>query len=177
MSQPQQEPAQKGPGTAPQGGGENSSQPGLPAGQDGTQPVSPGKDEARFTQADLDRIIASRVGPLQQKAAEYDKLLDSQKTEAQRQADALKALEAENAAFKAAETRRQAAAAANLPAEAHDLVTGNTPDEIDASIKKLAALLTIAAGPKTLPPNPSAGKAGVAAEQGGDWLRDRFATR
>ena len=84
----------------------------------------PEAPEKTFTQADLDRIIASRVGPLQQKAAEYDRLLESQKTEAEKQADVLAKLKAENEELRSAQARRVAAEAAKLPIEAHDGDTG-----------------------------------------------------
>jgi len=47
----------------------------------------------------------------------------------------LEQIRAENTVLKAAQARRDAAVAANLPASDIGLVTGDTPEQIDASIK------------------------------------------
>ena len=137
---------------------------------------APATTERTFTQADVDRIIASRVAPLQAKAAEYDKMLDSQKTDAQRQADMIARLEAENAAFRAGEIRRQAAIAAKLPPEAHALVTGTTAEEIAESVKQVQALVTSLGGPRPPAPVPGLGQVNQT-PPAGDWLRQALANR
>lgn len=142
----------------------------MPAQQAGTaqtpaqsaQNQDPAQPERTFTQADLNRIIAERVGPLQAKASEYDKLAESQKSEAQKQAEALASLQRENQELKASQARRDAAQAANLPAEAYALVTGSAPEEIDASIKAVQSLVKKLTGPQTPPPDPSQGQVGRA---------------
>lgn len=162
----------------PQGTPETPAKPGSPADMPQTKPGAPADKpdtEAKFTQADIDRIVAARVGPLQTKAAEYDKLIDSQKTEAQRQADNLARLEAENTSLKAVQARRQAGEAAKLPVEALDLITGTTPEEISASVEKVQALITTISGPQTPKPNPLQGAANTNPGSDEDWLRAGFA--
>ncbi|MCL1838664.1 MAG: hypothetical protein FWG47_05035 [Propionibacteriaceae bacterium] len=149
---------------APENSPETQGQPEAPA-------PGPVKDELKFTQTDLDKIIAGRIAPLQAKAAEYDKLVEAQKTDAQRQADKLGALQAKLEAYEAAEARREAAKVASLPPEAHDLVTGSTPEEIGASVAKVAALIASIGAPRTPAPVPAAGQ-GTTHKPGADWLRD-----
>lgn len=74
----------------PGGNGENPPPNPTPAGSGNAG----GAADAKFTQADLDRIVADRItrerakfadhDDLKQKAAEFDKIQDAQKTEAQR---------------------------------------------------------------------------------------------
>jgi hypothetical protein len=139
---------------------QDQTQPGQPTdpAPQSTPAVPPPSPERTFTQADLDRIITARVAPLQQKASEYDKLLDAQKTDAQRQADAIARLEAENAEYKAAEARRAAALAARLPAEFVALVTGTTPEEITESVKQVTTAYTAATKPRPPQPDPHLGR-------------------
>lgn len=132
--------------------------------------------EKKFTQADLDRIIASRVAPLQQKASEYDKLVESQKSESQKQAETLARLQAENDAFKAGQARREAAKTAQLPVEAYDLVAGSTEAEIQASVETVKALIMTLQGPRTPQPDPAQGGTGHTPISG-DFLRDAFNRR
>jgi len=129
MSTPPTDPAPK-PGPPP------SHQPDPPADQPKTDP----RDEPKFSQADVDRIIAGRLAPVKEKADAYDKQIEAAKTDAQRQQDTLEQMRAENAVLKAAQARRDAATAANLPASAIGLVTGDTPEQIDLSVKAVQAL-------------------------------------
>lgn len=104
------------------------------------------------TQADLDRIIADRLSrerakfadydDLKAKAAEHDKAVEASKTEAQKAADRLAALESQVTEY---ETREQIAAwkaevaeATNVPASA---LAGSTKEEIEAHAAILQPLI------------------------------------
>ena len=160
MSTPPTDPAPK-PGPPP------SHQPDPPADPPKTDP----RDEPKFSQADVDRIIAGRLAPVKEKADAYDKQIEAAKTDAQRQQDELDKMRAENAVLKAAQARRDAAMAANLPASAIGLVTGDTPEQIDLSVKAVQALIQELGAPRTPAPDPSAGRV-PQDKHSGDWLRD-----
>ena len=94
-------------------------------------PVVDSNDEVKFSQNDLNRILSGRIAGFKEKAEAYDALIAQSKSDAEKQADALKAVQAENAALKASEARRMAASAAKLPAEAferqqHQATTGSS---------------------------------------------------
>lgn len=77
------------------------------------------------------------------KAKEYDSFVESQKTEAQRKDDALKATEARAAAAEARLAKAEAALKyKNLTAEDLELLGSGTPEEIDARAKRLSERLT-----------------------------------
>lgn len=101
-----------------------------------------------FTQADLDRIIASRIAPLKEKAEAYDKAQDAAKTEAQLATEKAAKLEAEVAAYRAAEARQKAAADAGLSPEWAKAVHGTTPEEIAQSVETLKGLAATQTGQK-----------------------------
>lgn len=96
------------------------------------------------SQADLDRIIADRVSrerakyadydDVKAKAAEHDKLVDAQKTEAEKAAERLAAAEKRAAELEAKATRAEVAAAKGVPAE---LLAGSTQEELEASADSL----------------------------------------
>jgi len=96
------------------------------------------------TQADLDRIIADRVSrerakyadydDVKSKAAEHDKLVDAQKTEAQKAAERLAAAEKRAAELEVKATRAEVAAAKGVPAE---LLSGSTKEELEAAADAL----------------------------------------
>lgn len=84
-------------------------------------------------------------------AAEYQKYLDSQKTEQERLAEAKEAAERELTDLRSANARLMAAATHNLPPELIDLLGTGTEDEIDARAALLAEKLAAAAPPPAPP--------------------------
>ncbi|MDR0848085.1 MAG: DUF4355 domain-containing protein [Propionibacteriaceae bacterium] len=116
------------------------------------QPTQVPEPEARtFTQAEVNDIVRQRLtkeaqkfaghDELAKKAAEYDKLVESQKTEAQKQADALAALTAQNAQLQADALRRTVADAKGLPGGLAKNLVGSTQEELEASADELLAVL------------------------------------
>lgn len=118
----------------------------------GAKPAEPQKpeqkSEQKFSQEDLDRVVADRLGrqkaqysDAQKKAAEYDKLIESQKSESQRQQEAL---EAANNAAKQAQAdavRFKAAAKYGIGEDFFDMLGGGTEDEVFARAEKLGNTL------------------------------------
>ncbi|MDR2930656.1 MAG: DUF4355 domain-containing protein [Propionibacteriaceae bacterium] len=145
-----------------------------------TPPITPViVPERTFTQADLDRIIASRIAPLQAKAGEYDKLVESQKSQEQKQAEALAAMRTKVANYEAAEARREAARSAKLEPEFAALVTGSTPEEIAESVKNITAAYQAATKPRRPAPDPHQGR-GTTTHSGVTSVgqaRDKFSQR
>ncbi|MCL2470655.1 MAG: DUF4355 domain-containing protein [Propionibacteriaceae bacterium] len=142
-------------------------------GHESGQPDS--NEEKKFTQADVDRIVSQRTARDKDKVKAYDDLMAQAKTDAEKQADKIRTLEAEVEASRAADARRAAAVAAKLPPELADLVTGTTDEEIVESVKKVQAAFESTGGK---PPyiDRSQGKGpsqGPPAETIGE-VRDRF---
>lgn len=79
--------------------------------------------------------------------SEYQKYLDSQKTEQQRLQEAKDAAERELTDLRSANARLMAAATHNLPPELIDLLGTGTEEEIDARAQLLAEKLAAAAPP------------------------------
>lgn len=102
-----------------------------------------GQDGRTFTQAEVDRIIADRlkredVKGLKSKAAEFDKLVEAQKSAEQKAADAQQAAEARAAAAEAKAIRYQVAADQGISREDADyFLTGTDEDTIVAQAKRL----------------------------------------
>lgn len=144
-------------GQSPADPGNTATAGNPPTTPDPAPPAGLAEPEAKFTQADLDRIIAARLAPLKEKADAYDKAQEAAKTEAERQADARQALEAELAGYKAAEARRQAVEAANLPPEVAGLVTGSTAEQIAASVEQVKEVVAKLTGPRTPRPDKHQG--------------------
>jgi len=110
-------------------------------------PGATGEQAQTFTQEDLNRIVSTRLAQERQKFSDYDDLKakvqaaeDATKTEAQRAAERIQALEAQNqqlaeksrvALVKAAIT--EAAAAAGLPAEAAYRLVDQNALTVDAN--------------------------------------------
>jgi len=76
--------------------------------------------------------------------SEYQKYLDSQKTEQQRLADAKEAAEKELSGLRAANARLMAAATHEIPADLIDDLGDGTEEQIDARAQRLAELLKAA---------------------------------
>jgi threonine synthase len=103
--------------------------------------------EAITSQEEFDKAIQARIArerakipadyeDLKAKATEFEKWQESQKTEAQRQADRLAEIERENAELKAGKTRAEVAEAKGVPAK---LLSGSTRDELEAAADALIA--------------------------------------
>ena len=73
------------------------------------------------------------------KLTEYEKYLDSQKTEAQKLAEAKEAAERELSDLRSTNARMMAAVTHNLPADLIELLGSGTEDEINARAELLAA--------------------------------------
>ena len=107
-----------------------------------TEGEGTGADKA-FTQADVDRIIADRlkredVKGLKSKAAEYDKLVEANKTAEQKAAEAQRAIESRAAEAEAKAIRYQVAAESGISkADADLFLTGTDEDTIRAQAKRL----------------------------------------
>lgn len=87
---------------------------------------------------------------------EYQKYLDSQKTEQQRLQEAKEAAERELTDLRSANARLMAAATHNLPPELIDLLGSGTEEEIDARAQLLAEKLAAAAPPPAPEPERKA---------------------
>ncbi|MGC3954627.1 MAG: hypothetical protein QM804_10295 [Propionicimonas sp.] len=91
------------------------------------------------------------------KAKLYDDAQEAAKTEAQKQADALAKLAAENEALKVSNLRAQVAEAKGVPAA---LLTGSTQAEIEAAAEALLAFRGEAPKPPAAPPATGQGNVG-----------------
>lgn len=100
-------------------------------------------EDRTFSQAEVDRIIADRlkredVKGLKSKAAEYDKVVEAQKTAEQKAADAQRAAEARAAEAESKAIRYQVAAQNGISKEDADLfLIGMDEDTITAQAKRL----------------------------------------
>lgn len=103
--------------------------------------------EAITSQEDLDRIIQARVArerkniptdydELKAKAQKFAEWEEANKTEAQKTADRLAAIERENAELKSGKLRAEVAAAKGVPSA---LLTGSTQEELEAAADALLA--------------------------------------
>jgi hypothetical protein len=112
--------------------------PGASGGQEPAD--SPKGYKPPASQDELDRIIRDRLAreqakyadyaDLKTKAAEWEKAQEASKTEAQKQADALAKLQAENRDLKVRSLRAEVASAKGVPV---GLLTGTTREEIEVS--------------------------------------------
>lgn len=129
-----------------------------------TAPVIAETPEAKFTQADLDRILGERLAKEKQRTAEAaakataeaerkaaEEQGEFQKLYQQTQAQ-LAQLAAEKRALEAAALRRDVASKVNLPSALIDRLQGETYEELEADAKSLIAAL-----PKPAAPNINAG--------------------
>lgn len=118
------------------------------------------------SQADLDRIISDRVARERAKFADYDDLKaaagrlaeieEANKTELDKALEKAAAAEQRLADLEAANRRLAAIAKHQIPDDFADLVTGSTDEELEASAKKVSALIaaqtpTGTTGPLVLP--------------------------
>lgn len=104
--------------------------------------------EAITSQEDFDKAIQARIArerakipadydDLKAKATEFEQWQESQKTEAQKAADRLAAAEKQVAEYQAKATRAEVAAAKGIPLDLLNLLTGSTPEELEASADAL----------------------------------------
>ncbi|SCX06790.1 capsid assembly scaffolding protein Gp46 family protein [Corynebacterium jeikeium] len=138
--------------------------------------------KAPQSQAELDRIVEARLArerakysdydALREKAEKFDQAAEAKKTELEKAAERIAALEKENSAFKLAETKARIAAEHGL---SPDLLAGSSEEELSNHAAKLreafdnaAANATSQRGPRL--PGEAAGKPPQAA----DWLRQAF---
>lgn len=108
------------------------------------------------SQADLDRILGERLSrerakfadytDLQKKAAEYDKTVEAQKTEAQKLTDRATAAEKAAADAALAQARAEVALAKGLTATQAKRLVGTTREELEADAAELLKDLGGAAG-------------------------------
>lgn len=128
--------------------------------------------EAITSQEDFDKAIQARIArerakipadydELKAKASEFEKWQESQKTEAQKQAERLAEIERENAELKTGKTRAEVAAAKGVPA---DLLAGSTQEELEASAD---ALIAFRGEQKQTPSSPAIGRVNGTAKVGG----------
>ncbi|MCL1922790.1 MAG: hypothetical protein FWG15_02825 [Propionibacteriaceae bacterium] len=123
----------------------------------------PVESEKKFSQEDLNRILADRLRPLKEKAEAYDKAQEEAKSEAQREQEARVKAEARVVELEAVEARRKAGDDAKLPASFAGLITGSTAEEIASSVEQVQAAYLEATkateNGKTKPqPDPSQGQ-------------------
>lgn len=119
----------------------------APAGEQNNEQSTESTTEftAITSQEDFDKAIQSRIArerakiptdydELKANAAKFNEWQESQKTEAQKQAERTAELERENAELKAGKTRAEVAAAKGVPSE---LLSGSTKEELEASADAL----------------------------------------
>lgn len=120
--------------------------------------------QAITSQEEFDKAIQARIArerakiptdydDLKAKAAEFEKWQESQKTEAEKQAERLAEIERENAELKVGKTRAEVAAAKGVPAE---LLSGSTQAELEAAAD---ALIAFRGEQKQAPSSPAIGRA------------------
>lgn len=129
------------------------------------------------SQDEFNRIISDRLtrerakygdyADLKSKAEQFDQLSESQKTEAQKQADALKLTETRASAAEAELAKAKAALKYKLSAEDLDILGNGTPDEIDARAQRLAERLA----PKAPDFDGGSRKPGAAPKNMNDLIR------
>lgn len=121
---------------------------------------SGGSDFTPITsQDDLNKIIGERVkrakptdyDDLKAKASKFDQWEQSQKSEQERLQEQLSQLTSERDATTRRAERLEVIAAEGIPAEFHDLVHGDTPDALEASAKKVKALISAQAAKSSGP--------------------------
>ncbi len=107
---------------------------------DGAWDEAAAKRKFERMKADLAKVKTENAS-LKPLAAEAEKRRKGELSESQRLAEEKAALETQLSEYRAAEVRRTAAEAVNLPAKFHKFVTASDPDEALAQAKELAAAL------------------------------------
>lgn len=106
------------------------------------------------------------------KAKQFDKWQESQKTEQQKADEKLATLQSERDAALAQAALAKAALDHGLSTDDLELIGGGSPDEINAKAEKLAARLNASKIPSTSP-DPRLGRESKPTGSG-DWLRDQL---
>ena len=119
--------------------------------QNGAANGAPETPQSTFTQADVDRIVADRLGrergkyadydQLKAKAGEFDKLAEAQKTEQQKLAEQLATAQAEVTAARTEALRLKVATAKGLPSALAARLHGASEEEMTADADALLAAL------------------------------------
>ena len=157
--------------TPTQGGTTDAAQTQAPASTGAAQGTDPKPYVAPATQADLDRIIESRLArerakyegfdELKAKAAKLDELEQANLTELQKATARAEKAEAEAEKARLMMLRHEVAAANNLPAVLAARLQGTTREEMETDAKALAGLLPAAnttQTPQGLRIEPGAGR-------------------
>lgn len=134
------------------------------------------------SQADLDRIVESRLArerakyagfdDYKTKAEQFDQLQAANQTDLEKATARAEKAEKDLASARAAQLRTEVAHAKNIPAELAVMLAGSTKDELEASADALVKHLA----PKALGPSSELGKPRDNG-QSGDWLRNAFQAR
>ena len=140
--------------TPTQGGAVDTAQTQAPAPTGAAQGTDPKPYVAPATQADLDRIIESRLArerakyegfdELKAKATKFDEIEQANLTELQKATARAEKAEAEAEKARLMVLRHEVAAANNLPAVLAARLQGATREEMEADAKALADLLPAA---------------------------------
>lgn len=136
---------------------------------------------APASQEELDQIVESRLNrerrkyadyeEVKKRAEEYEKFLDSQKTEDQKRAEEYAQLKAENAQLKQQQLRATVAAKYEIPMELMEMLNGESEETLNAQAQMLAdKLKKTTAGPVVN--GLASGSATPQPSQ--DWLRSAF---
>lgn len=139
---------------------ETTSEVTATAGEQTVQVEEAAKEfQAITSQEDFDNAIKARIArerakipadydELKAKAAKFAEWEESQKTEAQKQQEALAEAQAQLAALTVAKTRAEVAAAKGVPVE---LLSGSTQEELEIAADALIAFKGAAAKPSAAP--------------------------
>ena len=141
--------------------------------------------EAITSQEDFDKAIQARLARERAKFSDYDEvkakadklaeLEDAQKTEAEKQQEALEKAQRELAELTVAKTRAEVAADKGVPAE---LLTGSTQEELEASADALIAFKGEQQTQKLIIPNegnaPSSRSTGSTADAFAAFMEDKL---
>lgn len=137
------------------------------------------------SQDELNRIISERVtrerakyadyAELKTKAAEFDRLAESQKTETQKALERAEAAETALAAKQSEALRLSVIAKHQIPEEYQDFVSGDSEDDLTARAERVKALIASSSTPQSPFPkaDPSQGGTG---NQGKQTTADLFAS-
>lgn len=114
--------------------------------KDDPAPFTPITSQEEFDKTLGRRLAADRAkyagyDDLKAKAAEYEKLQDANKSEAQRLSDQMAALSTENASLKLDKLRADVAAEKGLPAKFARRLAGATREELEADAEELLETL------------------------------------
>ncbi|RSX56766.1 DUF4355 domain-containing protein [Bifidobacterium samirii] len=135
--------------------------PAAPAGHDPDDPLGEGGMKALKAERETNRQLKAQIAQLAEQVKAFE---DKDKTEAQKQAEALQAATATAAEATLKATRYEVAAAKGIPLDAAARLRGATREEMEADADDLLRLLDPDRGegrnPDPPKPDPSQGKGG-----------------